>query len=378
MVTSGVYLLARMHGLFALSSAAQSWVVWIGTLTAIIAATAAIAQWDIKRVLAYSTISQLGYMVAACGMGIYGAAIFHLLTHGVFKALLFLGSGSVIHGAHDTQDMRKMGGLRAAMPTTFWTYVVGALSLAGIFPLAGFWSKDAIVGNALFGRNALTGGSYFPIFLLLFLTSLITAFYMGRQVALVFYGQQRDKNYKPHESPRIMTLPLVILAVGTFLVGIINLPVLEWLGRWLEPVTQEAAGEYGPREIAFAVVSTLAAMGVAYAAWRLYTNASGRVRVGGKDPLYRYGGDIWDGFEAGWGFDWLYQRAIVQPYREVARFFSRVFDPQGIDGLVDGVGRALGGVGGALNRGQSGLIRNYALLFLIGVVAMVAYFVLVR
>jgi NADH-quinone oxidoreductase subunit L len=378
MVTSGVYLLARMHSLFALSAAAQGWVVWIGTLTALIAATAALAQWDIKRVLAYSTISQLGYMVAACGMGIYGAAIFHLLTHGVFKALLFLGSGSVIHGTHDTQDMRRMGGLRGVMPTTFWTYVVGALSLAGIFPLAGFWSKDEIVGNALFGRNPLTGNGYVPVFLLLFLTSLITAFYMGRQVALVFYGQQRDKNYRPHESPRIMTVPLVILAIGTVLVGAINLPVLEWLGHWLEPVTQEAAGEYGAGEIAFAVFSTLVAMGVAYFAWQLYTAASGRIRIGGKDPLYRYGGDIWDGFEAGWGFDWLYQRAVVQPYRAVASFFARVFDPQGIDGLVNGVGRALGEAGAVLNRGQSGLIRNYALLFLIGVVAVIAYFMLVR
>ncbi|MBC8076757.1 MAG: NADH-quinone oxidoreductase subunit L [Chloroflexales bacterium] len=378
MVTSGVYLLARMHGLFALTSAAQSWVVWIGTLTAIIAATAAIAQWDIKRVLAYSTISQLGYMVAACGMGIYGAAIFHLLTHGIFKALLFLGSGSVIHGTHDTQDMRRMGGLRQAMPTTFWTYAVGALSLAGIFPLAGFWSKDEIVGNALFGTNPITGGGYVPVFLLLFATSLITAFYMGRQVALVFYGAQRDKNYKAHESPRIMTVPLIILAIGTVLAGVINLPVLEWLGHWLEPVTQEAPGEYGAGEIAFAVFSTVAAMGVAYVAWRSYTNAAGRIRVGGKDPFYRYGGDIWDGFEAGWGFDWLYQRAVVQPYRAVARFFSRVFDPLGIDGLVNGVGRALGEAGGAINRSQSGLIRNYALLFLIGVVAMIAYFVLVR
>ncbi|WP_255603644.1 NADH-quinone oxidoreductase subunit L [Oscillochloris sp. ZM17-4] len=217
MVTGGVYLMARAETIFTASLSTQSWVLLVGALTALIGATAAVAQWDIKRVLAYSTISQLGFMVAACGSGAYVAAIFHLLTHGVFKALLFLGAGSVIHGTNDTQDMRRLGGLREKMPTTFWTYIIGAGALAGIVPLAGFWSKDEILGGTLVGGNALA-------FTLLFLSSLLTAFYMGRQVALIFSGTPRDPAVHAHESGRVMTVPLVVLAVGAVIAGAINLP----------------------------------------------------------------------------------------------------------------------------------------------------------
>ncbi|PMP78948.1 MAG: NADH-quinone oxidoreductase subunit L, partial [Chloroflexus aggregans] len=237
MVTGGVYLMARTEPLFVASFTTQGWVAWIGALTALLAGTAAMAQWDIKRVLAYSTVSQLGFMVAACGMGAYVAAIFHLLTHGIFKALLFLAAGSVIHGTHDTQDMRRMGGLKDAMPITFRTYLIGALALAGIIPFAGFWSKDEILAHAV-------SHGHTPIFLILFLTSLLTAFYMGRQVALVFFGTQRDPSYHPHESPSVMTVPLIVLAVGAVIGGAINLPVLHWLTDWLEPVLHEQAGEF--------------------------------------------------------------------------------------------------------------------------------------
>jgi NADH-quinone oxidoreductase subunit L len=291
-------------------------VAWIGALTALIAATAAIAQWDIKRVLAYSTVSQLGYMVAAAGMGVYVAAIFHLLTHGVFKALLFLGSGSVIHGTHETQDMRKMGGLKGAMPHTFYTYLVGALALAGIFPLAGFWSKDEIVAAAWKGGQA-------PIFFILFLSSLITAFYMGRQVALVFYGNQRDTHYHAHESPNVMTWPLIALAVGALLVGFINIPFLgHLLHDWLHPVFP--GEELAQFNIPIAIAATLLGLGSGYVGWKFYVDRASRIKVNGQDPLYRGMGDIWDIFAQAWLLDKFYYRTIVPWYQGAAGFLARL------------------------------------------------------
>ncbi|NJN16135.1 MAG: NADH-quinone oxidoreductase subunit L [Oscillochloris sp.] len=371
MVTGGVYLMARTHPLFEASPATQSWVMFVGVSTAIIAATAAVAQWDIKRVLAYSTVSQLGFMVAACGMGAYVAAIFHLLTHGIFKALLFLGSGSVIHGTHDTQDMRKMGGLRKAMPTTYWTYLIGAFALAGIFPFAGFWSKDEIIAHAWTHQDYL-------VFLGLFTASLLTALYMGRQIALVFFGEQRDPTYHPHESGRVMTVPLMVLAVGAIIGGVINLPVLHWLGTWLEPVLEEAPAAFGLVNIILALIATLAAMGMFYLGWRIYTNNAARIKVGGKDPAYRYGGDIWDGLEEAWYIDRLYNRTIVAGFKGLSGFLGRVFDPQGVDGLVTGVGRIFGQMGEGVRRFQSGYVRTYALVFTVGVVIILGFLVLAQ
>ncbi len=369
MVTAGVYLMARTHALFALSPTTQGLVVFVGAATALVAATAAVAQWDIKRVLAYSTVSQLGYMVAAAGMGVYAVAIFHLLTHGIFKALLFLGSGSVIHGCHDNQDMRRMGGLREHMPTTFWTYMVGAGALAGIFPLAGFWSKDEILATAWSQGN-------FLIFMVLFLAAMLTAFYMGRQIALVFYGHQRDTTYHPHESGRIMTVPLVILAVGTIIAGAMNLPVLHSLTHWLEPVLAEKAKDFN---IALAVISTLAAAGVAYGGWFYYMQQQHRIKVGERDPLYHYTGDVWEIMENAWYFDEIYNKyTFVAWYRSLTDFLGRIFDPEGIDGMVNGVGRFFRWCASVLRGAQSGFVRNYALAFLAGVVVVVGYLVVVR
>lgn len=357
MVTGGVYLMARTEPLFVASFTTQAWVAWIGALTALLAGTAAMAQWDIKRVLAYSTVSQLGFMVAACGMGAYVAAIFHLLTHGIFKALLFLGAGSVIHGTHDTQDMRRMGGLKDAMPTTFRTYVIGALALAGIVPLAGFWSKDEILAHAI-------SHGHTPIFIILFLTSLLTAFYMGRQVALVFFGTQRDPSYHPHESPPVMTVPLVVLAVGAVIGGAINVPVLHWLTDWLEPVLHEKAGEFN---LWLALIATAGAVGMGYLGWWIYTTNAAKIKIGGKDPAYRYSGDIWEGMEEAWYFDRLYQRTVVAGFERLADFLARVFDPQGVDGLVMGVGRFFGGLANGVRALQTGYVRTYALVFTVGV-----------
>jgi NADH-quinone oxidoreductase subunit L len=363
MVTAGVYMMARTEALFQASPATQGWVMWIGAITALIGGTAALAQWDIKRVLAYSTISQLGFMVAACGMGAYVAAIFHLLTHGLFKALLFLGSGSVIHATHDTQDMRKMGGLRTAMPITFWTYVIGAAALAGVVPLAGFWSKDEILAHALSHGN-------WPQLILLFITSLLTAFYMGRQVALVFFGQQRDHSYHAHESGRVMTVPLVVLAIGAVVGGIINLPWTHWLTDWLFPVLEEEPGTFN---LFIAALATAGAVGMGYLGWWIYTRNASRVKVGGKDPAYRYTGDIWDGLDQAWYVDSAYTRAVVQPFRSLSAFLARVFDPQGIDGLVTGVARLFGWIGGGVRGLQSGYVRTYALVFTVGVLLVLGF-----
>lgn len=373
MVTSGVYLIARNHTIYTAGSAAAGLVVTIGVLTALIAASAAVAQWDIKRVLAYSTISQLGYMVAAVGMGAYVAGMFHLLTHGLFKALLFLGSGSVIHGAHETQDMRKMGGLRQHMPTTFWTYLIGAFALSGIVPFAGFWSKDEIIGHAWEIES-------YGAFLFLTITSLLTAFYMGRQVALVFYGRQRDTSYHAHESGPTMRWPLIILAAGSLIGGAMNLPGLLWLEQFLHPVFGGEPTAFTLGKGILAAITTLLALGAGLLGWYLYAHVvESRIKVDKEDPAHYYLGFIWEALRESWGFDWFYRSVIVRGYRVTARFLSNVFDAQGIDGiLVDGSARAIGRFAQAFRATQSGYVRNYALVFLVGVIVMVAYFALAR
>lgn len=372
MVTSGVYLIVRNAALFDQPASAAPWVLVIGVVTAFIGATAAVAQLDIKRVLAYSTISQLGFMVAAVGMGAYVAGMFHLLTHGLFKALLFLAAGSVIHGIGDQQDMRRMGGLRAALPTTFRLYAIGALALSGIFPLAGFWSKDEIIAHAWFdARSPLAA-------IVLVLTSAITAFYMGRQTGMVFYGRPRDPALHPHESGPLMRWPMFILAAGAILGGLINFPGLHWLNSYLRPVLQEPEVIYTLGMGVLATITTLLSAGTAYLGWKTYArDLELRIRVGKDDPALRYLGDLWRGMEIGWGLDWLYQRAFVRPYRTAADFFSDVFDRQGIDGvLVGGVARSMNWLAGGLRAAQTGYVRTYALAFLLGVIMLVAYFTL--
>lgn len=377
MVTAGVYMLVRVHPIIELSPATQLWITWIGAFTALLAASSAVAQWDIKRVLAYSTVSQLGFMVAAVGMGAYTAAMFHLLTHGVFKALLFLGSGAIIHGTHDTQDMRKMGGLRHAMPTTFRTYILGTLALCGIFPFAGFWSKDEILAHAL------TSGQL-PIFGLLFLTSLLTAFYMGRQIALVFYGEQRDHTYHAHESGAVMTIPLIVLAVGAVVAGVINLPHGEYMGsqllaNWLKSTIAVETTTFGATQLTLAVVTTLLAIGSGYLGWWIYNRTASKLKLGGNDPAYFYLGDIWDALAEAWYVDRAYERYTIVPgFKYLAGFLARTFDPQGVDGLVRSVGSVLSWVSGRLRTIQNGYVRTYALIFLMGVVVVLSYLVMMK
>ncbi len=361
MVTSGVYLIARSHAIFALTPSMQNFTAAIGALTAFVAASIAIGQYDIKKVLAYSTVSQLGFMVAAVGMGANVAGMFHLLTHGVFKALLFLAAGSVIHGAHNVQDMRRMGGLRHAMPTTFWTYVAGTLALAGIFPFAGFWSKDEIIGHAW-------GHGYAVVAIILIVTAVLTAFYMGRQVCLVFLGTQRDTSYHPHESERIMTVPLIILAVGAVIAGFMNTPLWHGLGHFLEPVFHEEAE---PFNLPLAVITVLLALGALFVAYQVYGKRAWKKTF--RDPLQPYLGVFFEGFENAWGSD-EYVRFFMRPFNAIARFFARVVDPMGIDGLVNGVARLVGLGSGGLRLSQSGYLRSYTMVFLVGAIAVLAYF----
>jgi len=262
MVTAGVYLVARAHPLFLAGPIAADVVAWVGAITALMAASAALVINDIKRVLAYSTISQLGYMFLALGVGAYGAAVFHMVTNAFFKALLFLGAGSVMHSLHDELDMRRMGGLRRYLPVTTGTFIVAWLAIAGIFPFAGFWSKDAILARA-FEQNR------WGLWAVGLLGAFLTAFYMARQVYLVFYGNERrrDRATVPHESPAVMTVPMIVLAVLTVLGGVLNLPFrsAEWLSRWLAPVFADAPE---PAGASFAEGAALAGAALAVSAVR--------------------------------------------------------------------------------------------------------------
>ena len=245
MVTAGVYLIARSAAIFELSVVAQTTVATVGAATALLAATIALAQRDIKKVLAYSTVSQLGYMFLAVGTTAYVAGIFHLMTHAFFKALLFLGAGSVIHAMDDEQDMHKMGGLRKVMPKTAWTMGIATLAIAGIPPLAGFWSKDEILASA-FARS----GWFSVLWIIGLITALLTAFYMTRQWVMVFLGEPRwDDEANPHESPWVMTLPLIVLAVLSVVGGLVNTPFRLTLEHFLEPAFELVKLQHPPEGI---------------------------------------------------------------------------------------------------------------------------------
>ncbi len=392
MVTAGVYLVARSQALYVQVPLAQDVVTWVGGLTALFAATIAVGQNDIKKVLAYSTISQLGFMVAAVGMGAAVAGIFHLVTHSFFKALLFLSAGSVILGLEhshdhiggqddtrehqhsvgheneefDPQDMRNMGGLRKQMPLTFWVYLIGALALAGIAPLAGFFSKDEIL---LFASQRQPS-----VFILLVIAAFLTAFYMGRQLLMVFFGQARNPAVEHAvESPPVITLPLVILALLSVVGGALNLPGSHWLETWLEHTFQ--GGQPGGFNWTVAVISLGVALFGLLLAWLVY----GRKPLASAeeaDPLARPLGPVFVGMQRKWWVDELYQAMIVRPYYAVAGFFAAAIDQSVIDGAVNGLGNLVRGAAQIWRGQQNGFLRSYALTILIGVVLMVAYLVI--
>jgi NADH-quinone oxidoreductase subunit L len=331
MVAAGVFLVGRMDPLFQVEPLSLTVVAWLGAFTALFAATIAVAQRDIKRILAYSTVSQLGFMMLGLGVGGVVVGIFHLITHAFFKALLFLGSGSVIHGCAEEQDIFKMGGLRTSMKTTFITYVIGALALAGIFPLAGFWSKDEILRAAYaHGHGAL---GLVP-FALAMVTAFLTAFYMTRQVALVFFGEQRSDDYHPHESPRVMTVPLVILAVFAVGLGFIGTPWANAFRTFLAgPSAHDAPSLQNVAFMVIALLFPLAGIGVG---WRMY--GSKPLARGEPDPLGRIQ-PLFRWLENRWYFDELY-RATVGRLVALLAMTSRTVDAL-LDRLLAGVGQLM-------------------------------------
>jgi NADH-quinone oxidoreductase subunit L len=378
MVTAGVFLVVRAHPFFEASNSAGTVVAWVGVMTAFFAATVAIVQNDIKRVLAYSTISQLGFMFLAAGVGAYSAAIFHMITHAFFKALLFLGAGSVIHGMHDEQDMRRMGALRKWMPITAATFIVGWLTIAGIFPLSGFWSKDEILAKVWFEHH-------YVLWAIGAVTALFTAFYMTRQVYLVFYGNERWQEdapadhapVEPHESGWTMTLPLVILAVLSIFGGLINLPFLnihlDILDIWLEPVLEgvehitASSLAIGFTLATFAMVLAIVGIVVGRALYKSGLPASG------EDPVVEKLGPMAKVLENAYYFDVGIARFVSGPATAFAKFLSEGVDRETIDGAVNGIGVAFRGLGGGLRRLQTGLVRNYALGIMLGTTLLLVY-----
>lgn len=417
MVTAGVYLVVRSAPLFAASHTAQTVVAFVGAATALFAATIAVGQYDIKKVLAYSTVSQLGFMVAAVGMGAYVAGMFHLVMHAFFKALLFLGSGSVIlaverghhplgdddndhhdndqHESFDPQDMRNMGGLRDKIPVTFWTYIMGTLALAGIPIFAGFFSKDEILTDAL---NENMG-----VYILLTLAAFLTAFYMGRQIWLVFFGKPRSHAAeKAVESPRTMTIPLVILAGLSVFGGFLNFPATHQFTNWLEDTLGHDLAHATEFNWTVALSSTALALLAIYISWLIYGRKP--LETGQPDPLRKGLGPLFVGMHNKWYVDELYDLIIIRPYQWLARFFADTVDwrfwhdfvhdsllAKGfrsfarflanpvdlgvIDGLANGLAKFVQGSATSLSFIQTGFVRNYALSVFFGVVVILGYLV---
>jgi len=368
MVTAGVYMTARLHFLFALAPETLTLIATIGAATAIFAATIALTQNDIKKVLAYSTVSQLGYMFIAVGMGAFGAAIFHVFTHAFFKACLFLGSGSVIHAMGGEQDMRKMGGLKAQMPRTYWTYVVATLALAGIPFTAGFFSKDLILWQS-FSHGA------FGVWLIGLITAGMTAFYMFRQLFMVFHGECRaDAQTRAHlhESPAVMTWPLIVLAIGSIFTGWLGAPEYLWgsrWDRWLEPIFGVAAAHHN--SIGTEVTVTLVTFAVVLCGIALAYVRYGRARITEEDNalglLYRLSHDKFY-------IDEFYDAFFVRPFTAISSFLASVIDPWVIDGTVNGVAATVRGFSTVWRGLQTGNVQHYAAMFLVGVLALLAYY----
>lgn len=373
MVTAGVYLVSRTHTLFLLSPNAMSVVAIVGLVTAFLAASIGLAQNDIKKVLAYSTVSQLGYMFLACGVGAYGAAMFHVTTHAFFKALLFLGSGSVIHAMGGEQDMRSMGGLKKKLPITHATMMVGTLAISGIPGLAGFFSKDEILLNAFGGKGG--GVLLWGVGLLV---SGMTAFYMWRMMAKTFSGEFRgteEQEHHLHESPLSMTLPLMVLAVLSALAGWLNAGMLgihkfdEFLGETVEwrGTTEPLKVEHGT-ELGLLAASAAMAVVISLLAWTTYQkHTNGELLTADQkanNPFYKL-------VLNKWYVDEFYNAFFVKRGRAAAMWLWRVADLRGVDALVDGAGEGVRGLSNLLARTQSGYVRNYALTLLLGVVVVV-------
>lgn len=369
MVTAGVYMVARCSLLYALSPASMDIVAIIGIATALFAATMGLVQNDIKKVLAYSTISQLGYMFLGLGVGAFAAGIFHLLTHAFFKALLFLGAGAVIHAIHDEQDIQKMGGLKTHMPVTYWTFLIAALAIAGFPPLSGFFSKDEILWKA-FSQGSTV------YWILGWFGAAMTAFYMFRLFALTFEGEARWSHDKhPHEAPKVMTIPLVILTLLSVIGGFVGIP--HSLGgnnaieHWLEPVFERANARLSiaveasvSTEYALMLFSVTIAIAGIYSARILYLKRPELVKklATSLSGLHKI---VWNKYFV----DEFYEKILVTPVVQGSeKLLWKVFDAGIIDGAVNGSAKLMVNFSSVFRRVQVGVVQNYALVFVVGVI----------
>lgn len=363
MVTAGIYMIARGNVLFAEAEVTNTVIAIIGAATALLAATIALRQNDIKKVLAYSTVSQLGFMFLALGTGAYVAAVFHVMTHAFFKALLFLGSGSVIHAVSGQQDIRFMGGLKKKLPVTYWTFLIGCLAIAGIPPLSGFFSKDSILLNTFLNDKFLYAVGLF--------TAGLTAFYMFRLLFITFHGSFRGtevQRHHIHESPAAMTIPLVILAILSIVGGFVGVPELfmqggERLTAYLSPVIKphdELHIEHSTEWILIGLTTAISIIGIILAWSRYKTYREEQPSAIGKLLQNK------------WYVDELYDGAVVQPVNKLSVASNRYFERSGIDALVNGVGRLVNYGGRQMRWLQSGQVGNYMLLMII---SMLLFFV---
>lgn len=373
MVTAGIYMIARSNILFTLAPLTLQIVAIIGVATALLAAAIAVTQNDIKKVLAYSTVSQLGYMFLGLGVGAFTGAFFHVITHAFFKALLFLGAGSVIHAMSDEQDMRSMGGLKKHLPVTYFTMLLGTIAIAGIPPLSGFFSKDEILANAFVSNPVL--------WVLGILAALFTAFYMFRMLFLTFFGKFRgtaEQASHLHESPWTMTLPLIVLALLSVIGGVLNVPEVlgggQWLGNFLSPVFADTVAEVGTfridhsTEYILMAISAIVAIAMAVFAYSKYV---GKAEVPDADDAER-------GLLARLSYhkfyvDEIYNAIIVRPLNSLSVFFYRVIDRSGIDGLVNALGAAPSESGKGIRLLQNGNVGFYVFMMVLGVIALLAY-----
>ena len=380
MVTAGVYMVSRCSVMFAMAPVSLTVVATIGGLTALFAATIGITQFDIKRVLAYSTISQLGYMFMACGVGAFSTGIFHLMTHAFFKALLFMAAGSVMHAMSGELDMRKMGNLRKKLPYTHWTYLFGTLAIAGIFPFAGFFSKDEILYYAL-QKNVV-------FWIMGAVAAVMTSFYMFRSVFMTFYGKSRvepDVAHHLHESPPLMTVPLMILAFLSLVGGFVGIPVIEGAQRFanfLSPVFAPAKAiiEHGAHHVGhhsvtaelilMAVSLAIAILGLLVARYMYITSPETPGRI-----VERFSGLYRLVFNKYW-IDELYDFLFVNSIVEFSRFLWKKFDEAVIDGIVNGVAAVVRTFGSVLRLLQTGLVKDYALSVLVGAMVVIGYLLL--
>ncbi|MDO8283091.1 MAG: NADH-quinone oxidoreductase subunit L [Thermodesulfovibrionia bacterium] len=372
MVTAGVYLVARCNPLFSLSPTAMTTVAVVGGVTAIFAASIGLVQNDIKRVIAYSTISQLGYMFLALGVGAYTAGIFHLYTHAYFKALLFLGSGSVIHAMGNEMDMRKMGGLKKYMPVTYWTFIIASLSISGIPGLSGFFSKDEILWRAYISGGDM--GKF--LWILATVAAFMTAFYSFRLIFMTFHGEFRgteEQKHHLHESPAVMTVPLILLAVGAVAAGWVGISPLflehgDKIGEFLAPVLGHPAGEGSHSEemmiMGASVIISIAGIMTAVLFYISKTGLPQKFAAAFKPVYTMLYNKYW--------VDELYAKAIVNPFIKASdRIILGFFDTRLIEGVVNGVPSLIGSFSRGLRKMQTGLISSYAFMMAAGVLIII-------